>query len=142
MKKIIISLLLSMIILFAFILLESIILSAIHLHKGIYLKDGYLNLISLITFFLVGFILGLIIKKQGLKYSLIFDLVYFVICLTYYLILKNFTIQVLITMFCKCLLFSLGSILGVNLKKWCLIRNTQMFVTFFGYNSSAWCSIN
>ena len=117
MKKIIISLLLSMIILFAFILIESIILSAIHLNKGIYIKDGYLNLISLITFFLVGFILGLIIKKQGLKYSLIFDLVYFVICLTYYLISKNFTIQVLITMFCKCLLFSLGSILGVNLKK-------------------------
>ncbi len=95
----------------------SLILASINLKSSTKIPSLISLILSLVLFFLVGTIYGLINKKQGLSRSLLLCLVYvLIICIYYLFIDKNAqTPLTYLKVAGRVLMLIIGSILGVNL---------------------------
>lgn len=118
MKKIIISTLISSCFLILTSLITSIIVSILQYSNGIKVNPYLIQFISIVLFMLAGFIFGLINKKQGLLGSLLFILVYLLVVIIFNCIDKTNRYNLyFLFIFIKCISYTIGSILAVNLKK-------------------------
>lgn len=119
MKKNLLSISFSIIALLILVTITSFIFSLIHYKIGISINKYVVISISTILFFIAGFIYGLINKKQGLLGSLIFILVYIIYCLIDIFATNKGDFDNVIILFIagKCVAYTCGAILGVNIKK-------------------------
>lgn len=119
MKKALVSTGISALILLLLSIICSLLTAYLTMNKGMQINDELLRGLSIVFFLLAGLIFGILIKKQGLKYSLIFILVYLIliICLdTIFLKEKLFPLTFLFIIG-KCFAYMVGSVIGVNLRK-------------------------
>lgn len=118
MKKLILSNTISIISLFLLSILFSLTLSLLNYYKGFVLNEIIIQCISIVLFMISGLIFGLINKKQGLLGSIVFILVYLLFVLIFDVIKQNHNIPSYYFIFIigKCISYTLGCILGVNIK--------------------------
>ena len=118
MKKIILSLAISICSLLIMTLICSVIVSYLQYNKSIQINPYIIQVISIIFFLLSGMIFGFINKKQGLIGSMLFILVYLIFVLIFDVFNKTATLHKLYFLFIigKCISYSAGSIIGVNLR--------------------------
>lgn len=97
----------------------SLIVTYFTISKGLQVNQSLLSGLSIVFFLLTGLIFGLLIKKQGLKYSLIFILVYmvFIICFDKWLLKEKILPTTFLFMIGKCFAYMAGSVIGVNIRK-------------------------
>ena len=118
MKKLFISSFISIISLFILTLISSLIISLLKYNKSIDVPYYLVQFISIVLFLISGIIFGLINKKQGLLGSIVFILVYLIFVLIFDVFNKTATLHKLYFLFIigKCISYSAGSIIGVNLR--------------------------
>lgn len=118
MKKFIISMCCSIITLFLLSLVSSIIIATLKFNKSINTNYYLIQFISIVIFLISGMIFGLTNKKQGLLGSITFILVYLIFVLIFDVFNKSADLHKLYFLFVisKCLSYSAGSIIGVNIR--------------------------
>ena len=118
MKKIIISLLISIMSLLLMTLLCSVFVSLLQYNKGIKINPYVIQIVSILFFLLSGMVYGFVNKKQGLIGAILFILVY-LISLTIFNFIDNSDSFKLYYFFIfdKCFAYTLGSIISINLRK-------------------------
>lgn len=92
------------------------LLSSLHL-ISIKLNDNLLLGLSLGLFFFLGLFYGLLEKKKGLFNGLLLSSIYLIIIYSFTLINKDYQISSIYIIISRCLLITIGSIIGVNLRK-------------------------
>ena len=118
MKKIILSLAISICSLLIMTLICSVIVSYLQYNKSIQINPYIIQVISIIFFLLSGMIFGFLNKKQGLIGSMLFILVYLIVLVIFNLIDKdNKHIMYYFFIAIKCLSYTIGSLISVNVRK-------------------------
>lgn len=119
MKKILLSTLFSILSLIALALISALILSLIHYKCNVSINKYVVSGISTAIFFLSGFVYGLLNKKQGLLGSIFFILVYLIYCLIDIFVINKGDFDKVLILFIalKCITYTCGAILSVNISK-------------------------
>lgn len=118
MKKFLIALLFSIITLLTLALITSLVVSYLQCNLDIKINQYLIQAISIVMFFISGCVFCLINKKQGLIGATIFILVYVIFSFICNLIFKTNITNSFYFLFIigKCLAYTIGSILCVNLR--------------------------
>ncbi|MDD7736130.1 MAG: TIGR04086 family membrane protein [Bacilli bacterium] len=83
---------------------------------SITLNDNLLLALSLVLFFIMGLIYGLIEKKKGLLNGLLLTCIYLIVIYSIKLINKDYQISSIYIVLTRSLLIIIGCIIGVNIK--------------------------
>ena len=84
---------------------------------SITLNDNLLLALSLVLFFIMGLIYGLIEKKKGLLNGLLLTCIYLIVIYSIKLINKNYEFSSIYIVLTRSLLIIIGCIIGVNIKR-------------------------
>lgn len=119
MKKIILSIFISIITLVLLSFISAVIISYLQYNKGVKINSYVIQALSILFFLFTGMIYGFINKKQGLLGSAIFILVYLIFILIFDVFTKSHEVTKFYSLFImgKCIAYSAGAIISVNLKR-------------------------
>lgn len=84
---------------------------------SITLNDNLLLALSLVLFFVMGLIFGLVEKKKGLLNGLLLTCIYLIVIYSIKLINKNYEFSSIYIVLTRSLLIIIGCIIGVNIKR-------------------------
>ena len=84
---------------------------------SITVNDNLLLALSLVLFFVMGLIFGLVEKKKGLLNGLLLTCIYLIVIYSIKLINKNYEISSIYIVLTRSLLIIIGCIIGVNIKR-------------------------
>lgn len=84
---------------------------------SITVNDNLLLALSLVLFFIMGLIFGLVEKKKGLLNGLLLTCIYLIIIYSIKLINKNYEFSSIYIVLTRSLLIIIGCIIGVNIKR-------------------------
>lgn len=84
---------------------------------SITVNDNLLLALSLVLFFVMGLIFGLVEKKKGLLNGLLLTCIYLIIIYSIKLINKSYEFSSIYIVLTRSLLIIIGCIIGVNIKK-------------------------
>lgn len=84
---------------------------------SITVNDNLLLALSLVLFFVMGLIFGLVEKKKGLLNGLLLTCIYLIIIYSIKLINKNYEFSSIYIVLTRSLLIIIGCIIGVNIKR-------------------------
>ena len=83
---------------------------------SITVNDNLLLALSLVLFFVMGLIFGLVEKKKGLLNGLLLTCIYLIVIYSIKLINKDYQISSIYIVLTRSLLIIIGCIIGVNIK--------------------------
>ena len=84
---------------------------------SITVNDNLLLALSLVLFFVMGLIFGLVEKKKGLLNGLLLTCIYLIVIYSIKLINKNYEFSSIYIVLTRSLLIIIGCIIGVNIKR-------------------------
>ena len=84
---------------------------------SITVNDNLLLALSLVLFFIMGLIFGLVEKKKGLLNGLLLTCIYLIVIYSIKLINKNYEFSSIYIVLTRSLLIIIGCIIGVNIKR-------------------------